>query len=636
MLSKLALKNIKSDFKNYKMYFFSVAFNAIIVYLFLSLRYNAPLNRMLGADAKIEALFRVASIAILLFAIIFIWYATSFFLKRRKKEIGLYALLGVKKSQIGWMMFIETLIAGLASIIVGLGIGVLFSRLLFQILSIILGLTDSLYQGIELKALGLTFAAFLLIFVIAAIGAQRIIYRFQLTELFGAEIKEEKPLTVKPGLAALGAIFMLAAYSLVLFIKSGSSFIIGIPTAFLLAVVGTFLIYRHVVPYLFGKIRQGDGFFKNIQTVMNTSNTIFRIRKNYRLWALLSLLTAGALAFILGGSSLYYTMKEATDHTAPFTFSYIYPGEEVQNKVDELMDSQTKNKVVNKQRSAELIVSGNLPAAHENPDWSALSKDHFYVVSETIIKDLEKASHIESGIPKELADDEVAVLEFTSSTQAAPFKGKTMTLDNREFKIAAHTPANLLITDESAGVIVVSNKVYDDWKHHNYPTREIISYTNENVADTKGLTLKLQNILPKEAELQYAYEMVPVVMYSKILMTVLSFVDLVFLFATGSIFCFKSLIEGEEDLEKYRILHNLGAKKSEIKKVINAQVRTMFAMPLILVLFNGLAICAALNNWNLFRYATPAIVSFVLLLVIFFIYYLIASRSLYQRILKQD
>lgn len=141
MLFRLTVRNIKSNLHNYMAYFLSVTFNVVVFYLFSTLHFNSTLQSLLGGAIKIATIFEVSNWLIGIFAIIFLWYSTSFFLMKQKQEIGLYALLGVRCSRIGGAIFSEIMVANLISLAVGLTAEMFLSRSLFQAVGWMLELT---------------------------------------------------------------------------------------------------------------------------------------------------------------------------------------------------------------------------------------------------------------------------------------------------------------------------------------------------------------------------------------------------------------------------------------------------------------------------------------------------------------
>lgn len=106
-LFDLAKKNIQGNFSNYLVYFVSMVFSIIIYFTFVSLQYNEKIQRSILLSNTMNFLFMASSLLLLLFVAVFILYSNSFFTRNRKREVGLYSLLGLKKKTIGKMLFMK-------------------------------------------------------------------------------------------------------------------------------------------------------------------------------------------------------------------------------------------------------------------------------------------------------------------------------------------------------------------------------------------------------------------------------------------------------------------------------------------------------------------------------------------------
>jgi putative ABC transport system permease protein len=96
-LFSIARKNIRKNFTNYFLYFASMIFSIVIYFTFVSLKYDTTIQSASDGSPKISSAFSGASVVLMIFVAIFIWYSNSFFTRKRKKEVGLYSLLGVRK-----------------------------------------------------------------------------------------------------------------------------------------------------------------------------------------------------------------------------------------------------------------------------------------------------------------------------------------------------------------------------------------------------------------------------------------------------------------------------------------------------------------------------------------------------------
>ena len=134
MLFKLSIKNIKKSFKDYAIYFVTLILGVAIFYVFNAIESQTVMMDVTASTREIITLMTnmLSGVSVFVSLILgfLIIYASRFLIKRRNKEFGIYLTLGMSKRKISMILFIETLLIGLVSLGVGLGLGVLLSQLM--------------------------------------------------------------------------------------------------------------------------------------------------------------------------------------------------------------------------------------------------------------------------------------------------------------------------------------------------------------------------------------------------------------------------------------------------------------------------------------------------------------------------
>ena len=134
MLCKLSLKNIKKSIKDYTIYFFTLILGISIFYVFNALDTQTAMMEVSSSTRELIKLMMTMMSAVSVFVSFIlgflIIYASRFLMKRRNKEFGIYLTLGMSKRKISMILFFETLIIGILSLVVGLGLGTLLSQLM--------------------------------------------------------------------------------------------------------------------------------------------------------------------------------------------------------------------------------------------------------------------------------------------------------------------------------------------------------------------------------------------------------------------------------------------------------------------------------------------------------------------------
>jgi len=189
-----------------------------------------------------SVVFKAAAIVIAIFVAIFIWYSNSFFIRKRKKEIALYSLLGIRKRQIGTMLFYENIVMGIAALCAGILIGSLLSKLFIMLLVSLMGFSANIEFMIPSKAVLNTAVVFIILFLITSIHGYRLIYRFKLIELFKAENQGERVPKTSVFLSLVSVLLIGGGYFI--YTKALSSFgVFAILITLALTIIGTFMLF---------------------------------------------------------------------------------------------------------------------------------------------------------------------------------------------------------------------------------------------------------------------------------------------------------------------------------------------------------------------------------------------------------
>lgn len=147
--AKIALTNLKKNRQTCFPYLLTCIATIMMFYIMSSLSTNSALNKMRGGETmKIVLIF--GSVIVGIFAVLFLFYTNSFLVKRRKKEFGLYYILGMEKRHISRVMLWETIYTAILSLLFGIACGILFSKLVF--LGLLKILKMEVVIGVEVSA----------------------------------------------------------------------------------------------------------------------------------------------------------------------------------------------------------------------------------------------------------------------------------------------------------------------------------------------------------------------------------------------------------------------------------------------------------------------------------------------------
>ncbi|MBO0562244.1 ABC transporter permease [Clostridium botulinum] len=164
--SSLAVNNVKKNFSNYIMYLISAVFSVMIFYIFCSIAFNDVIMKLADNKVTVKVAFKASAVIVALFSFVFIWYSNSFFLKRRKKEIAIYSIIGMEKRQVAKMLFYENIIIGTLAIFFGIVLGGMFSKYFSLMLIYLMKETLDLKFTVVPNAFKITILVFFILFFI--------------------------------------------------------------------------------------------------------------------------------------------------------------------------------------------------------------------------------------------------------------------------------------------------------------------------------------------------------------------------------------------------------------------------------------------------------------------------------------
>ena len=243
-IGKLAFSNIRRNLKKYAVYFFAMWFCIFTTYTFLALALSESVSSKIGGSSNYQTMFIGFGIAILIFTLFFLISSNNSFIRARKKEISTYALFGMENAKIGRMLFLETLILGLAALATAIVLGIFLSKLLTMIL---LKMVMSSYSGgiefaIEPAAIIATCIIYAVIFMFMGLSGRRLVGRFQLADLFKGDKVSEGRSKGSYVMLVVSILLIATGYFLAVLPSAGLVIIAMIPVI-IMTVVGTYLFF---------------------------------------------------------------------------------------------------------------------------------------------------------------------------------------------------------------------------------------------------------------------------------------------------------------------------------------------------------------------------------------------------------
>lgn len=637
MFFKLAVKNVKKSFKDYMIYFLTLMFAVCMFYVFNSvdgfvdnLALSENMKKLIqSADVVMRAL-SILVAGVLAFLII---YANSFLMKRRKKELGLYMILGMRKRKISIILIIETFFIGLISLVVGLGIGAVLSQSLSGIIAKAIDVSVTKFEFVFSKSACIETSVFFAItFIIVMIFNSVSVSKYKLIELLRSGKKNEKMVEQKTWCSVLMFIVSVICYiyTYSFFFNMGTdnnTFDIfndstkSTYLAFASFAIGTFLFFISIACIILKLFQESKKIYYkglNIFTIRQISSKINSTRIAMAFISLMLFIGVFAMTFCNSMSSL---LKQ--DVNCNFDLTIMRYNQFNDNNIAEQSLTDIVKKELNVEESfahyeeykiytninkyGENILSTNIhdlknfdimaisdynsAMKFASKDTINLSKDQYaIVVEEPSEKDLE-------GDLKNLVKNDIE--EFLKNNTSISTKSTELSPYNNEViynQFGNFTGGNILILvpDEVVETAIIGARVFN--ANYNVDKETIEKNVTNTLIDDNNTGYSMYN----EKYSMYIYSKIGIteqlIGSQLILVCTGLYLGVIFMLASAAILALQQLSEASDNSLRYNLLKRLGAKKSMIRGSVFKQVSVYFLMPLAFSVINvGIALLVANN-----------------------------------------
>lgn len=618
---KIAKMNFKNNIRTYLLYIIAMVFAVSAYYNFWNLSLNPQVNASKEISMYIHATNGITIFFMIIFLIFFIMYSSNFFLNERKKEIGLYSLMGIDNSKLAFIFASEGLFLGALSIVIGLFIGILFSKLFMMILAKVAILNIVFKFNISLKAILITIFTFSIIFIITFIIGYFKIIRMNLIDLIHSGKTDEKAPKVKYFSGILSILILILAYVVAVSYKT-----IGFGTslygAVILVIIGTTLFFRSFFTIFINRLIKNKHFLYKGTNVVSYSNIFFRIKDNYKTLAAVCVLVTATITSLATVASVKYYVEKNYEIDSPFTISYLSDDVKEVEKVNKLLNSEN---VTPKLNSSYNYIEYN--------SYAVISKSTF----EKILTDLDYKNK-DKILNKYDIDDNSSLYVEAPGTMGSLLNHENISLENKSYDILNIVRVPTFGKLVSRATVVIDDNEYNNFKKAEKETqfngilleeknsKDKMKEINLNVdTDTNietVLTTKLMSTLKEPKDL-YTSVMSDLSSYNVagVVFFLGSFMAFVFMFATGSILYFKIVGEALKEKNRFKILKNIGTTRKEIEKAVKDQIKIYYILPYTLGIVHSCFAIYVLSMLMTFPLYIPMIGSILVLGLVLYVFY---------------
>ncbi|MFM0624221.1 ABC transporter permease [Streptococcus suis] len=663
---RLALTNLKKNFRLYFPYALMTILSTAIAYIFASLAFHPDLGQVKGANGVIQVL-GFGMIVVMLAVAIMVFYANSFVMKQRSKEFGVYSILGLEKKHLFLMTFLENLVFSVGTILSGLLLGLALDKLFYALLLKAMQMPVVLASTFQLKSL---VTVLIYLFGIFALVSLFNIGKLGLTDSLKL-VQGKKRGDKKTGflwLQTLLALILLGAgYAIAQLVTSPMQAIPSFFGATLLVIFGTYLLFHAGVISLLNWLKNRQTYYYKPENFISVSNLIFRMRKNALGLATITILSSMFLVTMVGGLNIYIGGKDYIANQNPNDYSIdvgMQPTtskaqtekwEEWAEAILEETDIPVESKVVYPYQQAYFseVTNQQVRFLTEKESWMDFSNQ----VGVGYI--LDKATYEKMTSQKlELAADQVAIYSKGVQYQA----GQTLTFDEKEMEVAQVLPQNVtlghlpdhgsFLLSQYLVIVVQDLAVFENQAENRYYMGFESSLSEEEQVDSHDTFLSgsfeselwESNILPNGTNaisLAYrAYAMRGFFSFAGSLFFIGLLLSLIFLMAVVLVIYFKQISEGYEDRDRFVIMTKVGLDEDQTRQSIRKQLLTVFFLPILLAfvhlafaykMLSSILLSIGVVNAGLMLQVSVAICGGYLLL--YLVVYAITTRS-YKQIIS--
>ena len=651
-LTVIALKNLKRNFSFYSLYLFSVSFVLMIYFCFTSFSMNKIIMEKISSDGRVEMMSSVVAGFIIVFVVFYMFYSNSFFMRRRMKELGIYALLGYRKSDMLRLLTIENIFVCLGGMIVGIFAGSLLHIGVTAGIVALLGLTIDMQAipFINPQAVSSIFLFILVVLLTLTISNAILLLRSTLLDLVRLEKKVEKPVHPNIILSIAGILFLLGGYLLALDMVRGAQSVwttIGFsPIALLtmvLVVVGTILFIYSFVPFACQCIKKRHKVLYQENTIIVVPKFMHRIRSNAKSLILLILLTAGTLS-VFGATTLsvWYPYR-AVNRIVPSAIEYRIEDQQQSKQALEALAKGMKNSAYQAQETILLKItasSDHLPDEY-GISGEAVRTPGFECMSLTDYNTLLNSQGKESAI-SELDDTDCILVKYRPDPENSDL-GAVYHLnigDNKtmEVTVVQTTLDNPIGFANSVATLIVSDQLYQTIASGQPDQITVVSINGGNTRSDGTAYTILKDAMPDNMYLASAWQrQTDIIQLNSSTYLLIAFATIIFLIATGSILYFQNLSAITYDRDDYDILQRMGYNRSMIKRCVRRQIQIYFIIPYVMGMLHSIfaIICykSALMDDVLGKASEivlPVLLAVGIFTIIYFTYYQVTKCSCYR------
>ena len=611
--AKLAFTGIRKNKRLYVPYILTCIGMVMMFYIVAFLSYSPDLTGIPGGDT-LQMILSLGTGVVGVFALIFLFYTNSFLMRRRKKEFGLYNILGMGKGNLARVLLWESLMIAAVALGGGLLAGIALSKIaelgMVNLLQGEVGFSLTLEPEAILQALLL----FGVIFLLILLNTLRQIHLSNPIALLHSENVGEKPPKANWILALMGAIILAAAYYLAVTIESPVETLLWFFVAVIMVIIATYMLFVAGSVVICKVLQKKKGYYYKTSHFVSVSSMVYRMKRNGAGLASICILCTMVLVMLSSTVCLYIGTEDSIRSRYPRNINLDVTVEDLNDMDSKKMDTirtlsekvvsengQSTNNILDYQVAAFAGYMKNGIIETDSSHLVDFQLDYYSDVWQVFLVPLSDYNRL-MGEDETLNPDEVLIY----TTKSTEYQYDTIAFGDREpLKVKKVVPT---FADNGVDAMQVIPSLYIFISDFNATVEPLLSITDLrdkqliemhwfygfDLSGNDAIQIAIQDQLEAAIgqtglltdnfhincegaakERSGFYGLYGGLFFLGILL------GTVFLFAAVLIMYYKQISEGYEDQSRFAIMQKVGMTKREIKKSINSQILTVFFLPLI-------------------------------------------------------
>ncbi|MGC5771824.1 ABC transporter permease [Paenibacillus pabuli] len=633
---QFAINNVVRNKRIYLAHFLSSTFSVMIFFTYALLLFHPDLKDGLrGSSSTVTLLanqgFLIAEIIIFIFSFLFLLYSVGSFLKTRKKEFGIFQIIGMTRKQMNRLLFMENMCIGLAAIVAGVGLGLIFAKLILLICGSMLAVENSLRFYFPVKAIALTVGAFLLLFVVVALSSSLLMRKGSLIDLVKSEEKPKPEPKASRLLALLSVILIGGGYAGVFaFVWVAFSFPLLLGSV-VMVIVGTYLLFTQLSVYAIRALKSNKRLFFRKTNLLFLSELTYRMKDNAVMFFMVSVISASAFTGI--GTMLAIADPGLSSMANPYAFTYqnSWSSPSTERNIREIEETLIDNEVPYQKGSYIPLFDNEGNYIIKLSEYNHLAKALGY-----------KERTLENGNDSFMSPGNLTSRKAlrAQAGQGSPQEDIELWVGETQEKVRLTTPGtDIVIPVESrTDVYVVSNDLYDTMNQQfkneieadeNFYFNKMTQFVVADWMGTRRFAPDLIESIQNDSRNKGYFQISALVLdwlnskqTNGIILILSGLIGIVFFTFAASFTYFRLYADLERDEEQYRMIGKMGLSRPELRNIVTRQLVLMFFLPIALAIIHSSVAFVALQqlvDFSVMGYTLRIFLVFASMQILFFL-----------------